>query len=114
VEQGLPCWRALHAKASSNAELLHLCAARHACVLDFVGLQSPGLHGPGTVRLFHLHPSTITWCVTSLSFLCPLPQGVPTSSLGFSDNLLAGGLGGTAFWLACYPTDIVKSKLQVS
>ncbi|KIZ07141.1 carnitine/acylcarnitine carrier-like protein [Monoraphidium neglectum] len=41
-------------------------------------------------------------------------KGVPTSSLGFSDNLLAGGLGGTAFWLACYPTDIVKSKLQVS
>ena len=35
-----------------------------------------------------------------------------TSSLGFRDNMLAGGLGGTAFWLACYPTDVVKSKLQ--
>jgi hypothetical protein len=41
------------------------------------------------------------------------PQGVDVSALGFGDNLLAGGLGGTAFWLACYPADVVKSKLQV-
>jgi hypothetical protein len=26
---------------------------------------------------------------------------------------MAGGLAGTAFWLACYPLDVVKSKLQV-
>lgn len=40
-------------------------------------------------------------------------RGVDVSALGFGDNLLAGGLGGTAFWLACYPADVVKSKLQV-
>ncbi|KAI8472110.1 MAG: mitochondrial carrier [Monoraphidium minutum] len=40
-------------------------------------------------------------------------KGVRPSDLGFGDNLVAGGLGGTAFWLACYPTDVVKSKLQV-
>jgi hypothetical protein len=39
-------------------------------------------------------------------------QGVSVASLGFSDNLLAGGIGGTTFWLACYPADIIKSKLQ--
>eukprot|EP00879_Flechtneria_rotunda_P032438 GHRR01035645.1.p1 GENE.GHRR01035645.1~~GHRR01035645.1.p1 ORF type:complete len:348 (+),score=108.87 GHRR01035645.1:526-1569(+) len=33
--------------------------------------------------------------------------------LSHLDLLLAGGLGGTAFWLACYPADIVKSKLQL-
>jgi hypothetical protein len=27
--------------------------------------------------------------------------------------MLAGGLGGTAFWLACYPLDVVKSKIQI-
>lgn len=35
------------------------------------------------------------------------------SQLTFADNLLAGGLGGTAFWLACYPADVVKSKIQI-
>eukprot|EP00878_Enallax_costatus_P027956 GHUV01030149.1.p3 GENE.GHUV01030149.1~~GHUV01030149.1.p3 ORF type:complete len:118 (+),score=35.57 GHUV01030149.1:2116-2469(+) len=36
-----------------------------------------------------------------------------TQDLGFGDLLLAGGLGGTAFWLGCYPLDVIKSKLQV-
>lgn len=40
-------------------------------------------------------------------------KGMEASRLGFSDNLVAGGLGGSAFWLACYPTDVIKSKLQV-
>jgi solute carrier family 25 carnitine/acylcarnitine transporter 20/29 len=43
-----------------------------------------------------------------------LPQGLPSKEqLSFSDLLLAGGLGGTAFWLGCYPLDVIKSKLQV-
>ncbi|KAF8071030.1 hypothetical protein HT031_001112 [Scenedesmus sp. PABB004] len=39
-------------------------------------------------------------------------KGVSTRTLGFGDLMLAGGLGGTAFWLGCYPVDVVKSKLQ--
>lgn len=35
------------------------------------------------------------------------------AQLSHGDLMLAGGLGGTAFWLACYPLDIIKSKLQV-
>lgn len=42
------------------------------------------------------------------------PQGLSSKDeLSFFDLLLAGGLGGTAFWLACYPLDVIKSKLQV-
>eukprot|EP00882_Tetradesmus_deserticola_P004852 GHRQ01005113.1.p1 GENE.GHRQ01005113.1~~GHRQ01005113.1.p1 ORF type:complete len:336 (+),score=170.92 GHRQ01005113.1:85-1008(+) len=41
-------------------------------------------------------------------------KGLPSKDqLSFSDLLLAGGLGGTAFWLGCYPLDAIKSKLQV-
>ncbi|WIA31880.1 hypothetical protein OEZ86_002745 [Tetradesmus obliquus] len=41
-------------------------------------------------------------------------KGLPSKEqLSFSDLLLAGGLGGTAFWLGCYPLDVIKSKLQV-
>ncbi len=36
-----------------------------------------------------------------------------TSGLSSPDLMLAGGLGGTAFWLACFPLDTVKCKLQV-
>lgn len=51
---------------------------------------------------------------------CPSPPPPPTHTQGLSsssqlsqgDYLLAGGLGGTAFWLGCYPVDVVKSKLQ--
>jgi len=33
--------------------------------------------------------------------------------LSHGDLMLAGGLGGTAFWLSCYPLDVIKSKIQV-
>jgi solute carrier family 25 (mitochondrial carnitine/acylcarnitine transporter), member 20/29 len=41
-------------------------------------------------------------------------RGLPsTEALGAADLMLAGGCGGTAFWLAVFPIDVVKSKLQV-
>jgi solute carrier family 25 carnitine/acylcarnitine transporter 20/29 len=33
-------------------------------------------------------------------------------ALPSSDVMLAGGLGGTAFWFAAFPSDLIKSKLQ--
>ncbi|KAG6392713.1 hypothetical protein SASPL_146937 [Salvia splendens] len=39
--------------------------------------------------------------------------GRDTSGLGRGSLMLAGGLAGGAFWLAVYPTDVVKSSIQV-
>lgn len=36
-----------------------------------------------------------------------------TNQLSKVDFMVAGGFGGTAFWLACYPVDLVKSQIQV-
>jgi hypothetical protein len=41
-------------------------------------------------------------------------QGLASAAdLGKGSLLMAGGCAGTSFWLACYPMDIIKSKLQV-
>ncbi|GER47092.1 mitochondrial carrier protein [Striga asiatica] len=42
-----------------------------------------------------------------------LAGGPNTSGLGQGSLILAGGLAGAAFWAAVYPTDVVKSVLQV-
>jgi solute carrier family 25 carnitine/acylcarnitine transporter 20/29 len=49
----------------------------------------------------------------SLLLFLPLQGLASKEQLSFSDMLLAGGFGGTAFWLGCYPLDVIKSKLQV-
>ncbi|KAL3497783.1 hypothetical protein ACH5RR_040515 [Cinchona calisaya] len=42
-----------------------------------------------------------------------LAGGQDTSSLGRGSLMLAGGLAGGSFWLSVYPTDVVKSVIQV-
>ncbi|KAG6387596.1 hypothetical protein SASPL_152788 [Salvia splendens] len=42
-----------------------------------------------------------------------LAGGQDTSSLGRGSLILAGGLAGATFWGSVYPTDVVKSVLQV-
>ncbi|KAK4490417.1 hypothetical protein RD792_001094 [Penstemon davidsonii] len=42
-----------------------------------------------------------------------LAGGQDTSSLGRGSLILAGGVAGGAFWVFVYPTDVVKSVLQV-
>lgn len=39
--------------------------------------------------------------------------GQDTSSLGRGSLIVAGGLAGASFWLSVYPTDVVKSVIQV-
>lgn len=39
--------------------------------------------------------------------------GQDTSGLGRGSLMMAGGLAGAAFWGAVYPTDVVKSVIQV-
>ena len=39
--------------------------------------------------------------------------GQDTSKLGQGSLMLAGGLAGGAFWMSVYPTDVVKSAIQV-
>ncbi|KAL6537707.1 hypothetical protein OROHE_012334 [Orobanche hederae] len=42
-----------------------------------------------------------------------LAGGEDTSGLGRGSLMLAGGLAGASFWVSVYPTDVVKSMLQV-
>ena len=39
--------------------------------------------------------------------------GRDTSNLGRGSLMVAGGISGAAFWLAVYPTNVVKSVIQV-
>lgn len=42
-----------------------------------------------------------------------LAGGQDTSSLGRGSLMVAGGLAGATFWFSVYPTDVVKSVIQV-
>ena len=42
-----------------------------------------------------------------------LARGQDTSQLGRGSLILAGGLAGASFWGSVYPTDVVKSVIQV-
>ncbi|KAK4430417.1 Mitochondrial carnitine/acylcarnitine carrier-like protein [Sesamum alatum] len=42
-----------------------------------------------------------------------LAGGQDTSNLGRGSLILAGGLAGASFWVSVYPTDVVKSVLQI-
>ncbi|KAK1374957.1 mitochondrial carnitine/acylcarnitine carrier-like protein [Heracleum sosnowskyi] len=42
-----------------------------------------------------------------------LAGGLDTSKLGRGSFMLAGGLAGGSFWIFVYPTDVVKSAIQV-
>ena len=42
-----------------------------------------------------------------------LAGGEDTSKLGRGSLLIAGGLAGGSFWFSVYPTDVIKSVIQV-
>jgi solute carrier family 25 carnitine/acylcarnitine transporter 20/29 len=42
-----------------------------------------------------------------------LAGGKDTSSLGRGSQLFAGGVAGAMFWMSVYPTDVIKSVIQI-
>ncbi|KAF8728183.1 hypothetical protein HU200_018770 [Digitaria exilis] len=58
---------------------------------------------PGNAVMFGVYEATKQY----------LAGGRDTSNLGRGSQILAGGLAGAAFWLSVYPTDVVKSVIQV-
>ena len=42
-----------------------------------------------------------------------LAGGPDTKKLGLGSSIVAGGLAGASFWMFVYPTDVVKSVIQV-
>lgn len=39
--------------------------------------------------------------------------GTDTSGLGRGSMIMAGGIAGGAFWISVYPTDVIKSAIQI-
>lgn len=39
-------------------------------------------------------------------------QGIPVTQLSSLSLMTAGGIGGAAFWVAVYPMDVIKSRIQ--
>ncbi|EMS61322.1 hypothetical protein TRIUR3_24131 [Triticum urartu] len=58
---------------------------------------------PGNALMFGVYEATKQF----------IAGGQDTSELGRGSLILAGGVAGAAFWGSVYPTDVVKSKLQV-
>jgi solute carrier family 25 carnitine/acylcarnitine transporter 20/29 len=58
---------------------------------------------PGNATMFGVYEATKQF----------MAGGRDTSQLGRGSLILAGGLGGAACWLLIYPTDIVKSVIQI-
>ncbi|EPY19132.1 solute carrier family 25 (mitochondrial carnitine/acylcarnitine transporter), member 20/29 [Strigomonas culicis] len=59
-------------------------------------------------------PGTIAWCGTYDKLkLYMTPEGSSTKELALPKRMLAGGCAGVAYWSAFYPSDVVKTRLQV-
>lgn len=58
---------------------------------------------PGNALMFGVYEATKQY----------LAGGLDTSGLGRGSLMLAGGLGGAVCWLLVYPTDVIKSVIQV-
>ncbi|KAG8084299.1 hypothetical protein GUJ93_ZPchr0010g11073 [Zizania palustris] len=70
----------------------------------FKGLvPTMGREVPGNAVMFGVYEATKQY----------LAGGQDTSNLGRGSLILAGGLAGAAFWISVYPTDVIKSVIQV-
>ena len=43
-----------------------------------------------------------------------LEQTNETHDIGLVRTIIAGGVGGLSFWAACYPVDVIKTRMQVT
>lgn len=58
---------------------------------------------PGNAAMFGAYEATKQF----------LAGGKDTSNLGRGSLLIAGGVGGAFFWASVYPTDVIKSMIQI-
>ncbi|CAL1281105.1 unnamed protein product [Larinioides sclopetarius] len=42
------------------------------------------------------------------------PKGKTKDDIGLLRTIIAGGIGGVSFWVAIFPADVIKSRLQIS
>ncbi|GFY56609.1 mitochondrial ornithine transporter 1, partial [Trichonephila inaurata madagascariensis] len=42
------------------------------------------------------------------------PKGKSKDEIGLLRTVIAGGIGGVSFWVAIFPADVIKSRLQIS
>ncbi|XP_015930559.1 mitochondrial ornithine transporter 1 [Parasteatoda tepidariorum] len=49
-----------------------------------------------------------------LSRILLTPTGKKKEDIGLLQTSIAGGIGGVCFWLAIFPADVIKSRIQIS
>ncbi|KFM79934.1 Mitochondrial ornithine transporter 1, partial [Stegodyphus mimosarum] len=42
------------------------------------------------------------------------PKGKTKDDIGLLRTIIAGGIGGVSFWVAIFPADVIKSRMQIS
>jgi solute carrier family 25 (mitochondrial carnitine/acylcarnitine transporter), member 20/29 len=73
-----------------------------------------GLYKGGVATLCREVPGTAAWCGTYDTLKSWMtPDGASTESLSLGQRMFAGGCSGVAFWTAFYPSDVVKTRIQV-
>lgn len=59
-------------------------------------------------------PGTVAWCGTYDKLkMYMTPEGGSTKELALYQYMFAGGCAGVAYWTAFYPSDVVKTRIQV-
>lgn len=73
-----------------------------------------GLYQGGVATLYREVPGTAAWCGTYDTLKSWMtPEGASTDSLTIWQRMFAGGCSGVAFWTIFYPSDVVKTRIQV-
>lgn len=73
-----------------------------------------GLYKGGVATLYREVPGTAAWCGTYDTLKSWMtPVGASTDTLSVWQRMFAGGCSGVAFWTVFYPSDVVKTRIQV-
>ncbi|KPI89329.1 mitochondrial ornithine carrier protein-like protein [Leptomonas seymouri] len=85
------------------------CARKIVCAN---GLR--GLYKGGVATLYREVPGTAAWCGTYDAMKNWMTQeGSSAQTLSIWQRMFAGGCSGVAFWTVFYPSDVVKTRMQV-
>lgn len=95
----------------------HMSACQHSPLLEsYANTCQPKLIPESMLSEGRAIPDNRSTCIGVPCLLCSvqfLAGGKDTSQLGRGSLLLAGGVGGAAFWASVYPADVIKSMIQV-